>query len=147
MTWDDITLEDNRYGDVGGWNKLYTTDGFFGIYVQPGKSKDKKYSTYPYWQLCVGVPQKSVKYYGGRPYVVVTPTFSQLAMFLKDILVHEYRIYLSRNRNSDFKVKQPWLKNLIMDTLIGEVKAQMEIDAYNVPEIYKICGIMKGEME
>lgn len=146
MTWKDIPLKNNPFGQVGTLKKIGVKEGYYGVYVQPGSSKDRRYSSYPYWRLYVDVPETSVSLYNDRAYILITPSYPALKTFLRDVLIHEYRTDISRNRNSDFKVKQPWLKNLVWDELIGEAKAQMEIDAYNVPEIYRKCGIMKGDI-
>ncbi len=133
IDWEDI--------DINGFfetrKAIKVREGHFGTYVYQGTSLDKKYNSYPAWRLFVRIPDRNVIHVDGFAEVRITPSYPALEMFLKDVLVHEFRVDLTRHRKSDFKIKRRWLKDLIWDKLINE--AQTEVTNFVFPKIYSQC--------
>lgn len=128
--WIDI---DNN-GIFETFKSIKVREGYFGVYVYQGTSLDKKYETYPAWRLFIRIPERNVIKHDGFIETRITPSYPAIETFLKDVLIHEFRVDSTRHRKSDFKIKRRWLKNLIWDKLIQE--AQMEIKAFDIPKIY-----------
>lgn len=105
--------------------------GKIDVLVRAGKSKDPKYSQYCEWYLEVegedGVKTK------------LSPTFPEMRRILKKILIHEYRNDATRFRRPDFMKKMRML--MMEDPLFAE--AQMDFEAYDIPEIYLRVNTMK----
>lgn len=135
LEWSDVVLED---GVCELRKEIPVHEGKFGLYVYQGTSLDKKYKKYPAWRLFVKVPESRVLHNNGMAEIRVTPTYPALEMFLRDVLVHEYRVDITRSRKSDFRAKNTWLRSLVWDKLLTE--AQMEVGVYNIPKIYKQCA-------
>ena len=133
IDWEDI--DNNGLFDTRKTIKV--REGYFGTYVYQGTSRDKKYKFYPAWRLFLRVPDRMVVHVDGFAEIRVTPNYPALEMFLKDILVHEFRVDSTRHRKSDFKIKRRWLKDLIWDKLISE--AQTEVTNFDFPKIYSQC--------
>lgn len=98
--------------------------GKIDVSVRAGKSKDPKYSQYCEWYLEVE----------GEDGVTTTlsPPFSDMRRILKEILIHEYRNDATRFRRPDFMKKMRML--MMEDQLFAE--AQMDFEAYDIPDIY-----------
>jgi len=129
---DWIDINDN--GSFRVFKPIPVREGTFGVYVYQGTSLDKRYKTYPAWRLFIRIPEKKVIKTNGFIEARITPSYPSIEQFLKDVLIHEYRVDITRHRKSDFKIKRRWLKDLIWDKLITE--AQMEVKTYNIPQIY-----------
>lgn len=60
--WEDIRLKTtpNARRVSGTLKKIEVSEGYYGVFVQPGYSKDPRYESYPYWRLYVEVPKSSI---------------------------------------------------------------------------------------
>ena len=104
--------------------------GLINVKIRKGKSLDPRYEYYPEWYL-------EIKDEDGRMLSNVSPSYRDVEKVLIDILVHELRVDRTRDRRPDFVKWRRWLKSLSTDKLIE--KAQTEINAYDIPEIYYDC--------
>jgi len=116
------TINKNLYEieltDVAGLNrKKLAKNCTLKFKVIRGKSDDPRYSRYPYWGL--ELPDKDC-----------APTRNLIYALLKEILIHETRVDMTRNRKSDSII---WKKRLIE---IGN-SIQRSLEEYTFPDIYR----------
>lgn len=104
--------------DVAGLNrKCKARNCILKFQVIKGKSNDPRYSWYPFWGL--ELPDKEC-----------APTRNLIYALLKEILIHETRVDMTRNRKSDSII---WKKRLIE---IGN-SIQRSLEECTFPDIYR----------
>jgi hypothetical protein len=105
--------------------------GKIDVCVRKGRSKDPRYENYCEWYLEVeGEDGLKTK---------LSPPFSEMRRIIKEILIHEYRNDATRFRRPDFMKKMKML--MMSDQLFAE--AQIDFEAYDVPEIYLTVNTTK----
>jgi hypothetical protein len=88
--------------------------GKIKVKVRLGKSKNSRYSYYPEWYLEVE-GEDGIK-------TTLSPTFEEMIMAIRDILIHERKVDMTRERKPDF---ERWKQKLLQT--IKEVES-MKID-------------------
>lgn len=106
--------------------------GKIELIVKIGYSKKPSYDSYPYWALRVTGES-------GKNHVILTPEKRQIECLLRDIIVHEMRVDLTRDRKPDAIKWKTRFQNVLEES-------QRKVKDYDIPQIYNAPKIIKDEI-